>query len=65
MRSSSCGTEREGADEQQLAQLHADVEKDRRERDRILRQADFAQHAGEAEAMQQAEGECHHHMDCH
>ena len=46
-----------GSDEEQLADLDADVKEQQRDRDRCLRQTDLRQRSSEAEAMQQAEGE--------
>ena len=41
----------------ELPELHPDVEEQQRDRDRVIRQADLAQRAGEAEPVQQAERE--------
>ena len=46
-------------DEGELPDLDAEIEEQERERNRVLRQADLAERAGEAEAMQQAEREGH------
>ena len=54
------GRTEHGSDEGELAQFDADVEEEQRERNRVLRQADFAQRACKAEPVQQAECECDH-----
>ena len=53
--SSNARTATREADEDQLTQLDADVERQQGDRNRLLRQADFGQRAGEPEAVQQAE----------
>ena len=45
------------SDEAELTEFDADVEEEQRERDGVLRETDFAQRAGEAESVQQAEYE--------
>src|SRR4051812_22721480 len=46
-----------GRDEQQLANLDADIEEQQRNRDRRLRQADFRERTGETQSVHQPERE--------
>jgi hypothetical protein len=46
-------------DEAELSELDADIGEEQRERNGILREADFVEHAGETKAMQQSERERH------
>ena len=48
------------SDEEQLTDLDADIEKEQRDRNRRLRQANLAQRAGETESVQQSERERDH-----
>ena len=48
-----------GRHEGELPELDAKVEEQQRQRDRVLRQPDLRERAGEAEAVQQTEGEGH------
>ena len=57
MRRASATSAEHVGDEQQLADLDADVEEQQRERDVPFGQADLAQRAGKAEAVQEAERE--------
>jgi hypothetical protein len=45
-------------DDRQLTELDTHVECDQRDQQRLLRQTEIGQHAGEAEAMDQSEKEC-------
>ncbi|MNC98120.1 hypothetical protein D3C83_159880 [compost metagenome] len=48
---------RDGRDDQQLADLDAEIEREQRPAKRRLRQSKFLQHVCEAEAVNQAEGQ--------
>src|SRR6266404_9029095 len=50
---------KDGANKYKLSHLHTDVETEQRERDVPLWKSDFCESTGEAEAVQQAKGECH------
>ena len=51
------GKGQEHRDDRELADFDAEIERDQRQQQRSLRQAEIGQHAGEAEAVDQAEAE--------